>query len=79
MITAHQTRSHCANKQGSSRPVLLAVGQLRPHHRARAVQQLVRAAADDSMGGDPLDEPFLNKLDMGVVFSQQNSKFLPAG
>ncbi|WIA22334.1 hypothetical protein OEZ85_004648 [Tetradesmus obliquus] len=25
------------------------------------------------MGGDPLDEPFLNKLDMSVVFSQQNS------
>ncbi|WIA42792.1 hypothetical protein OEZ86_008731 [Tetradesmus obliquus] len=25
------------------------------------------------MGGDPLDKPFLNKLDMGVVFSQQNS------
>jgi hypothetical protein len=53
-----------------------AVRHFRPHHRA--VQLLVKAAADDSTG-DALDEPFVNKMDMGVVFSQQHSKSLRVG
>jgi hypothetical protein len=75
MLTSQSTSCRSAGKHGSSRPVLHAVRQFRPHGQCRTVQLLVRASADDdSTGGDALDEPFLNKMDMGVVFSQQHSK-----
>jgi hypothetical protein len=50
------------------------VSHFRPQYSRLGQLLVARAAADDSTGGDALDEPFLNKLDMGVVYSQQHGE-----
>jgi hypothetical protein len=50
------------------------MSHFRPQYSWPGQLLVTRAAADDSTGGDALDEPFLNKLDMGVVYSQQHGE-----
>ncbi|KAF6262441.1 hypothetical protein COO60DRAFT_627274 [Scenedesmus sp. NREL 46B-D3] len=71
MIANNQKRCQCAGNKGSSRPALRLVSHFRPH--CKAGQLLARAAADDNIERDALDEPFFKSKDMGVVFSQQHS------
>jgi hypothetical protein len=74
MLAKLQKLCHCASRQGSSRPASHFVGHFRAHCSRPGQLLVARAAADDSAGGDALDEPFLNKLDMGVVYSQQHGE-----